>query len=212
VLKHAKLELVNEAKGLHRLVEFGLVDDGQGNSYPGIRYWEHGGGGSVSVPYAFADAEFLIGVVRQRRLHMGGEVDNLPRGYLKPGLDHFQTVQQELFEEIGEVLHPELIGDTILLAGEPVNPNSAVFDTSEPEEGAVFFAVEVSIEALKQTGDNCWRFIEGIVKPNTQEAERILGCTFIPWRKAVALKDGFTSMGVARLLAHLDVNPKPLAR
>ena len=89
--------------------------------------WE-GGGGVGTVPYAVVDGKLRIGVIQQERPTMpGGVTWNIPRGFLEPGLTHFESAMRETEEEIGV---KELIDGLAELPGEPANPNSTFFDTS----------------------------------------------------------------------------------
>lgn len=199
---NAVLVLDNPQKNMFRVVECGLVDDQRGNVYDGMRYGELGGGGAVTVPYTLWRDMLFIGVVTQHRVHAGGDVRNVPRGYLKVGSpDRTQNAEEELAEEIGPRV--AALATPVRLDGEGANPNTAVFWTPKPEDGNTFHAVFISPDYLCQK-NNVLGFIDGIVAP--EGGESIVGCSFIPWYQAACLRDGLTNMAVARLLAHLHMN------
>ncbi len=198
---NAALVLDNPTKNMFRVVECGLVDDQRGNVYDGIRYGELGGGGAVTIPYTIHNAQLWIGIVTQFRVHAGGDVDNVPRGYLKVGNpDRTKNATEEYAEEVGP--GAAAIARPVRLAGEGGNPNTAVFWTPKPEDGNTFHAIRVSPEHLEymEPGQEL-RFKPGFVAP--EGGESIVRCRFIPWCQAAQLRDGLTMMAVARLLAYL---------
>lgn len=207
-----QLELDRPDKGIHRVVELGWIDDGRGNTYDGVRYWELGGGGVVIVPYALIAGRLYVGVVKQSRLFMGGDCWNVPRGFLQFGETHRQAAKREFKEEVGEECIesigaiPSIFSKVIELPGMPINSNSGLIDTTLPEEGARFFAVEVIslnvFEEVETEFARGYQFRDGVLEI-VPGGERVVACLFIPWKKAVVLKDGFTLMAIARLVSHL---------
>lgn len=184
--------------------KFGAVTYGQGpGGYDTWSFREPGGGGSVVVVFSQIGAELFIGLVDQNRPNQGGMVKNLVRGFLEPGQSHYTTAKREVEEEMGEshqFLRP------FELDGQPVNPNSTFFETWQaPGDGVHFFGIEVPASALHRDADGVLVFREGCLRPNSGErtAEQILGCAFIPTDEALALGDGFTVIGIARLERHL---------
>jgi ADP-ribose pyrophosphatase YjhB (NUDIX family) len=183
------------------VVTYGLTTPG----YDGWSFRENGGGGSVIVPYASIEKQLYIGVLEQGRHNQGGKVLNVPRGFLDPGESHFEAAKREFAEESGVNVKVNVVP----LAGEPMNPNSAFFETPEPEEGVKCFAVQFHSAQLEK-GEMGYKFRDGIVKPNaeskaTKLAEQILGCHFIPFAKALQLGDMFTVAAVGRLMGSIGV-------
>lgn len=200
--RHARFVLKNPAKNMHRVVELGWVDDQRGNAYDAIRYWELGGGGTVTIPYALFESQLWIGVVTQFRVHMGGDVENAPRGYLKVGgTSRDENASEELAEEVGPKV--AALNAPVQMEGNGVNMNSAVFWTAEANEGNSFHAVEVPDGYLERRGERELRFKEGLVAP--EGGESIIRCRFVPWMDVVHGRDGLSIVGVARLIAHLCV-------
>lgn len=180
---------------------FGELNYGMSSvGYDGWSWKEPGGGGSVTIPYAKINGGLHLGVVKQMRHNQGGEVLNVPRGFLDPKETHFQAAERELAEETG--IAP-VAASLVALPGDPMNPNSTFFETVEPCEGVKFFVCKVSQDALKRESDGVWVFKHGIVKPVSKAAEGIVKCMFIYWKEAAKLSDMFTVAAVARLLANL---------
>lgn len=179
---------------------YGLTPGG----WDGLGFHELGGGGSVIAPFVEKDGVLHIGMVKQNRPFQGGVVLNVPRGFLNPGEAHFQAAKRELEEETG---YRPANDRVFLLVGDPANPNSAFFDTSEPGEGVKFFAFEVLSSEVEPDPDNkaLLRFKAGVLEPASKAAKdaNILGCSFHPWEEAVAVSDMFTNTATARLLGHL---------
>lgn len=199
---NAVLVLDNPMKNMFRVVECGLVDDQRGNVYDGMRYGELGGGGAVTVPFTIFHGILYIGVVTQFRVHAGGDVRNVPRGYLKVGSpDRTKNATEEFAEEVGP--KAAALATPERLDGEGGNPNTAVFWTPEPEDGNTFHAVRINAKHLEPVipGPQLV-FKHGFVAP--EGGESIVKCEFIPWTAAAQLRDGLTMMAVVRLLAHLN--------
>jgi 8-oxo-dGTP pyrophosphatase MutT (NUDIX family) len=184
------------------VVTYGLTPPG----YDGWSFKEIGGGGSVIVPYAQIDKQLYIGVVEQARHNQGGKVLNVPRGFLDPGESHFQAANREVVEETG--YDP---GDkkTVELVGDPMNPNSAFFETPEKNEGVKCYALQIQSRELEER-EGMYVFRSGILRSNASSksarlAEQILGTRFIPYQQAVRLGDMFTVAAVGRLIGQLDI-------
>jgi ADP-ribose pyrophosphatase YjhB (NUDIX family) len=186
------------------VVAYGLTSPG----YDGWSFHEIGGGGSVIVPYASIEKQLYIGVLEQARHNQGGKILNVPRGFLDPGESHFEAAKREFTEEVG-VNAPV---NVVSLPGEPMNPNSAFFETPEPEEGVKCFSVHFHSAQLEKS-ETGYRFRDGVVKPNAESkaaklAEQILGCRFIPYAKALQLGDMFTVAAVGRLIGSIGISPQ----
>lgn len=183
---------------------FGTLTYGRtASGHDGWSFHEEAGGGSVIAPYARIEGALHVGVVRQHRPNQGGEVWNVPRGFLEPGEDRRLGAMRELAEEVG--LHPQTT-DLLPLPGEPGNPNSTFFETWAAGEGVTFFAVEVAVDLLARD-DEGWGFAPGVLDSSpeaerSRTAEAIAHARFIPWWEAARLGDLFTGAAVARLLAH----------
>jgi len=179
--------------------------------YDSWSFRENGGGGSVILPFIVANDEVFVGVVRQMRPNQGGEVWNLPRGFLDPGEDRALSAARELTEEVGL---PVQAADVFPLPGQPGNPNSAFFETWAEGEGVTFFGVKVDA-ALTVRADDGFRFKSEVLdeSPLAQRsrlAEAIGEALFIPWYDAAQLGDLFTNAAVARLLVHLRNHGRPV--
>lgn len=161
---------------------------------------EIGGGGSVIVPFVKIENEIYIGLIQQRRDTQGGLVWNVPRGFLTPGETHFVAATREVAEELGGI--PKY--DPFLLDGAPVNSNSAFFETWRKDEGTRCFGLQF----FPQDFDSDRRLRDSAITPNPELetaklAEQIMGSKFVHWSEAAQVEDGFSAIGVARLLAHL---------
>lgn len=198
----ARFVLDNPTKNMRRKVELGWVDDGNGNAYDTICCEEEGGGGVVSMLYTIVRDKLYVGVVTQYRTHMGGDVENAPRGYLKVGSsDRATNALEETAEEVGPRVAE--IGTPRQLPGRPVSMNSAVFWTPGPNEGNSFHAIRVPERLLEFADeDGSLRFKQDYVNP--QQGESITCFRLIPWTEAVLGRDGLTIVGVARLMAYLS--------
>jgi ADP-ribose pyrophosphatase YjhB (NUDIX family) len=178
--------------------------------YDGWSFRELGGGGVVVVPFTLSGGQLFVGVVRQVRPNQGGEVWNAPRGFLDPGEDHAAAALRELAEEMG--LRSD---DVVRLPGEPGNPNSAFFETWGPGEGIGFFAVEVDAALTQRGPAGELGFRPGVLGDDEQArrsrmAESISHAVFLPWHEAAGLADMMTNAAVARLLARLRGQGRPV--
>jgi hypothetical protein len=160
-------------------------------------FWkEIGGGGVGTIPFAILENSLSIGLVREARATSpSGYAWNIPRGFLDPNATHFLSAKREIAEEVGPDLATTGLEE---LGGEPSNCNSTFFDTRAG--GFRFFCLEIPATLLEATVPNP-RLRPGLFQPLSRPAEKILECRFFNWREAVKMPDGFTSSGVARLLA-----------
>lgn len=177
------------------------------DGYVGVIGHEAGGGGTVIIPFAFYRGQLWIGLLTQERKTQGGNVLNVPRGYLDPKKTHFQNALEEMQEETGVSVGESRIIDLSSCA-KPANPNSANYDTSRESEGVRFYAVEFDSEELgigEVVEDRIFSlcFKPEIIKPvsGDKDAERIFGCRFYSWQTAVAVSDMFTNAALIRLIA-----------
>lgn len=180
--------------------------------YDSWNFHEAGGGGSVIIPYVLVKEDIFIGVVKEARYNMGGDIWNCPRGGLNSSTEsHLAAAQRELAEEVFqcETFDPTTC-EVVELPGEPGNPLSTYFATLDPSEGCRYFATSFNEADIVQDGDG-YIFREGFIKPNhkfsadqQRVGERISECRFIHWTQGACLKDQFTNVAVARLIAWLS--------
>lgn len=182
---------------------FGLLRYGwTAGGYDGWTFRETNGGGVVVVPFALVERELLIGVIEEHRPNQGGKVLNAPRGFMDPGESHAHTAARELREETGL---PN--GEVEELAGLPMTPNSAFFETEQPGIGVRVFARELPASWLQRCSDR-WEVSSSHVATDAaslqaRAREAIGKLLFVPWTEAVMVSDMFTVAGVARLLGAL---------
>lgn len=179
-------------------LRYGLTPHG----HDGWNYREPAGGGAVVVPFAAVEGgELMVGLVAQERYNQGGSVLNAPRGLVDPGESHADAARREFGEETGRRARA-----LIELPGEPVNPNSAFFETTGPGEGVHFYAMEFAAEELRREGDalafrdDAPATLAGL---DERTRERIGECRFVPWHEALAVADMFTVAATGRLLGWL---------
>jgi 8-oxo-dGTP pyrophosphatase MutT (NUDIX family) len=180
---------------------FGVLSFGQRpEGTQGWSWREIGGGGSGIVLFHIDEEKKLrIGLLLEGRPNMGGDVWNIPRGFINPGDTHFDSACSELSEEVG-IQNPD---DRLFqLLGFPANANSTFFDTSEGG-GFHFFGFEVKKDEVKKAGDASKTLIfkQGSLTPKSKMGERIYGCHFFPWNTVATMSDMFSNAGFARLLA-----------
>lgn len=215
----SEAELRNEKMGLS--IRYGMRAEG----YDGAVISMPSGGGSVIVPWTIWEDELYIGVLLQERKLQGGQVHNLPRGFVDPNETHLEAANREAQEELEEAgidVSKILQVESLLDAG--VNPDSAFFDTSNQGEGVHFFSMRVDPQLLEMfinigldeplsiVLSPHLLFKKDLVRPVTSQVEKITGCYFVPWKvltrraneiwREKAL-DGFTLIGISLLLAKL---------
>jgi 8-oxo-dGTP pyrophosphatase MutT (NUDIX family) len=183
--------------------EFGTVRYGMTpGGYDGWSFAEAGAGGSTIVPFCVDDGRLLIGTIREFRHNLGGEVANVPRGFIDAGETHLAAARRELAEETG--LHSDQVFE---LPGDPVNCNSSFFETPSRELGVRFFAVDVPKELLEHRQGRI-TFRDDVIANNAvddarRRDDRIGGTEFVEWTQAAGYRDMFTIAAVGRLLAWL---------
>lgn len=143
--------LVQDEMGIE--VSYGLHPQG----YDGIMIREFGGGGSVTIPYMIhpETGGVYIGVVKEYRPLMGGEVWNVPRGFIDYGETHRQAAEREDIEEMGY----EPGSHSVVKLAEGLNPNSSYFDTSQASKdggvsGVAIFTMPLTQDQLEKNIDN----------------------------------------------------------
>jgi hypothetical protein len=196
-------KLADLPRSLELVSKFGVFRWGWNGKYDTWGFEEAGGGGSVLVPF-FQNEHGVpfVGVVMQMRPFQSEEpVWNVPRGFLDPGATHFESAKTEASEELG-VQNADRIFE---LAGEPGNPNSTFFVTRGLQEngeakGIRFWGVRFSESEMVAEGENTFALREGVVSPVTDEAERIMGCKFIPASSVVKLGCLISCAGAGRLV------------
>lgn len=197
--------LVNEKMGIE--VPYGLTPAG----YDCLSIHSPGGGGSVIVPFSIYEGEVLIGMVYQKRFNQGGDVWNLPRGFVNPNETHINAAKREFIEETG--IENEKFDFPVILLNGPLNPDSAWFKTDKEGEGVKFFSVLIPGELLAREEGNTYKWALGednLLSQATKEAESIFKCRFFPWQEAMHVSDMFTCAGVGRLITYLCMGTKPL--
>ncbi len=175
--------------------------------YDGPVLKEPGGGGAVTVPYYYEDGQLYVAMVEEVRPTctdgIPEKVLNVPRGFLDPGQTHFETAKRELGEETGYEPLEKRIKE---LEGQPMNPNSTFFVTGKGK-GVHTYGVRVydfEIIQANQTNNPMEReytFDKDLLHPTTKIGEKISGCKFVHWTKAVQQPDMFTAAAVGRILA-----------
>lgn len=184
-------------------------------SYDQIILKEPGGGGAITVPYLVDDeGQIFIGVVKQYRPLIGGNISNVPRGFFDPSdTNHATTAERELKQETN--LHQ--MGKRIVPLAQGINPNTAFSDTSNPlpdgtPGGISTFAVRLEtselVLAYKEDGTLYYRFPDALTEEakGHKIAEDITGSEFIPLEQAMQTNDGMTKMAVGDLFTSMVVN------
>lgn len=194
----SSVRLIQERMGID--VEYGKTPGG----WDGLALEEVGGGGSVTVPYLNLDGEIYIGVVEENRPYAGGAVLNVPRGFMDPSENHFQTAKRELTEETGYEPVEKRIQP---LDGEPMNPNSTFFVTAGEDRGVKAYRVQIKDNevVLSQIADNPeereYSFDQKVLTASSKMGEKVMKSKFIHWSRAIGLNDMFTVASVGRLVA-----------
>lgn len=170
--------------------------------YDGWTFHEAGGGGAVTLPFCEFEGVLWVGLVLQHRHNQGGDVWNVPRGFLNQGERHEEAASRELTEETGYRVDA---GRVFRLPGAGANPNSAFFETWGKDEGVGFFALEVAPGDLTREGEHLVFLDECIGQSehdrSNRTAEMIWKSRFFRWEAAACVGDMFTNAAVARLLA-----------
>lgn len=187
------------------VLSYGLTPAG----YDDWGFDEVGGGGSVTIPFIRGGEEedIFIGLLREERWTQGGYAWNVPRGFLNPEEQHFETAIREAQEEVG---FTRLASRLFLLPGHPGNPNSAFFITGR-DRGVHYFAFEVyhaEVQGLNLVnpeeeilyGEGArYKFRSDLVTGISPVGKKIVGCLFFSIDKAVGIADQFTEVAASRL-------------
>ena len=176
--------------------KYGTLSYGKTPSgYDCWNFHEIKGGGVIVIPY-FLDKETLyVGVVKQFRHNQGGEVLNVPRGFIGDGEQPIDAASREFAEETGFQMPQK----SFVEMGVPGNPNSAFFETLGAGEGVRFFAVLVSVANLEYDRNNDIFKPRFHIKNEEATVEGICSLLFMHWRKVAILPDLFSNAAVARL-------------
>lgn len=189
-------------------ITYGMRPEG----YDGVSIREFNGGGAVTIPYMIHPdtGRIYVGVIKENRPLLGGEVWNVPRGFIDMGETHQEAAEREVVEEMG---YQRESGRIIKLA-EGLNPNSTYFDTSHANEdgslaGVAIFAMPLRQEDLEKVtneqGEEVYVFPRTIREAARGDgaSERIFGSMFVPIKQAMVSRDMFTSAAAGQLLVHL---------
>jgi len=172
-------------------LEWGQRADGPDSIGP---YWtEYQGGGVGIVLHTIIAGKLYIGLILQDRPSIHGDNWQIPRGF-NISADSKESARTELAEETG--LEYRAI---FKLKGKGVNPNSTFFNTSDGK-GFDFFALYIKPEMVIAGKTGLVKLSPGLFKPS-KTSEKIKECEFFLWQNAVQVVDGFTGIGIARLLA-----------
>lgn len=200
-------------------LEYGAEPNPDGSPSKYDTFIFHEMGGAVTLPFTIVDGAVFVAVVEQRRFceahvkyNPSGKIENAPRGFHNVGATARQTATDELKTEVGV-----FEGETFRLPGQPFNANNSWFSYEDElgedgaslgQGGAIPYAVRVNAALLEPVEGGRYR-----IKPD-HLGERAKGspyeligrCTFVRWQTAVGLRDGFTAVAVARLLAYLETS------
>ncbi|MBI2589453.1 hypothetical protein HYW32_00240 [Candidatus Berkelbacteria bacterium] len=169
--------------------------------YDTLRWREPGGGGAVTVPYAWYSDQLYLGVVDQPRATLGKAIGEYPQGFLDPGKTHFEAATEEVAEELADL--PRLEERIKKLPGGPGNPQPTILEAGGDDEGTHYFALEMLEQELEER-EGRLRLRSGLYRAASKGmAEKILGSRFIPWQEALLLKDGRSCLATCRFLGWL---------
>lgn len=169
---------------------YGLLSAG----YDAWLFYEPGGGGAVTVPYAFNEAgELFIGLLPENRKNMGGVFPCVIGGFLDPGETHSQAQSREADEEAGLVIKAKQ------LPGLPTNSNRAFFVTDVAAgEGVTAYGIKIPFEFLEPNGSGGWRLKKDENLPNYTKSASV---EFLPWKEAIlSTPDTLARSAIAQLL------------
>lgn len=184
--------------------DFGVLAVGRrpDGGYPGWAYAEEGGGGSLTIPFAFTPAgEILLGLALEERQNLGGATWCGIGGFAKPGQSHAGAQKQTMCQKTyicSEEAFP--------LEGEPGTSNRQFFVVDiKNGKGLHWFALEIPYEDLEyDKNEDNWSIkagaLTGYKKPENVRLFR--------FEKAVQTPDVFFMSAAARLVAQLGLLKK----
>jgi len=195
--------LIDGKKWLGGIIEisskFGVLTYGlRPEGYDGWVFREAGGGGAVTIPYAFSpDRELLIGLLCENRANMGDEpVWCVMGGFVNPGGETHKEAQiRESSEESGI--------DVVRANGLPgvhTNSNRAFYVADvKAGEGVQGYGLELPFDWLeKEEGNETWKFKD---VAQLVDFKKTINVRFFPWRKAVEMTaDALARSAIAQLL------------
>lgn len=180
--------------------DFGTLIYGQRrDGYDGWVFREQGGGGAVTVPYAYTpNGELLIGLLSEKRANMGNKpVWCVIGGFINPRETHKQAHIREAAEEAGlNAMEAEE------LAGMATNPNRTFFVAdAHAGEGVRAFGLRLSFEDLEEDDADRrerWKLKNAALLTSFLKANDV---RFFHWRDAILISpDGLARAAIAQLL------------
>jgi 8-oxo-dGTP pyrophosphatase MutT (NUDIX family) len=187
---------------------FGTLLIGQRpEGYPGWLFRENGGGGAVTFPVIEPmPFQFYIGLVKENRPNLGGEVWSAPGGFLNPKETHFKAASREAEEELGLSNLESRIVD---LGSAPMACNRA-FSVLR-DDGLKFYSMKFEMNEVEcdtkdrgPTGLPRFRFRQSLfdkVEAVSGPAKKIKACKFFHFSEVKTISpDIFAETGVGLLL------------
>lgn len=182
-----------EIKSKFGTLIYGLRPEG----YDGWTFREQGGGGAITIPYAYTpQGELLVGLLLEKRANMGDEpVWCAIGGFIDPGETHKQAQVREANEESGFNTMK-----TDELTGLRTNPNRAFFIAdANANEGVHAYGLALPFDQLKSDGGWNWKLKDTALLTSFKKANNV---RFFRWREAILRSpDALARSAIAQLLA-----------